>query len=53
MRYRELISFSEQELVDCSWTNKMSDRDLNGCDGGIQEMAFDWIKNNGGLSYEW
>ena len=38
-----LISLSEQELVDC-------DRGLtanHGCNGGIMDTAFKWIKSNG------
>ncbi|KAL9232159.1 hypothetical protein vseg_007298 [Gypsophila vaccaria] len=38
----ELISLSEQALIDCDKTN-------NGCDGGYKEHAFDWFINNGGI----
>ncbi|KAG2326857.1 hypothetical protein Bca4012_035763 [Brassica carinata] len=42
----ELISLSEQQLVDCS-------RDFNnGCGGGIMSKAFEYIINNQGIATE-
>ena len=41
----ELISLSEQELLDCDKTN-------DGCDGGYMDYAFGWVINNGGIDTE-
>ncbi|WOK95304.1 hypothetical protein Cni_G04011 [Canna indica] len=40
-----LISLSEQELIDCSSEN-------NGCNGGLMDYAFSFIASNGGLHTE-
>uniref|UniRef100_A0A1S4C9S4 Senescence-specific cysteine protease SAG12-like n=2 Tax=Nicotiana TaxID=4085 RepID=A0A1S4C9S4_TOBAC len=37
----ELISLSEQELLDCTTQN-------NGCDGGLMTTAYDFLLQNGG-----
>jgi len=36
----ELLSLSEQEMVDCSKEN-------NGCHGGLQSAAMHWVNQNG------
>merc|ERR1711909_183903 len=41
----ELVSLSEQNLVDC-------DNVDSGCNGGLMENAFAWIKKNGGINLE-
>lgn len=40
-----LISLSEQELLDCDFTNF-------GCGGGYPQRAFSWVASNGGITTE-
>lgn len=41
----QLVSLSEQELVDC-------EKDNEGCNGGLMENAYEFIKKNGGVTTE-
>lgn len=46
-KYKYRISLSEQNLMDCSWGYGN-----NGCDGGEEWRAYEWIMKHGGIAYE-
>ena len=50
IKYGKLGSFSEQQLVDCD--NRMNGGSDHGCNGGLMDNAFSWVKKNGGLCTE-
>lgn len=45
----KLNSYSEQELVSCDTGGIFGDK---GCNGGLMDNAFKWVKSNGGLCSE-
>lgn len=46
LRTNKLLSLSEQELVDCDNTQNQ------GCNGGLMDIAFEFIKQKGGITSE-
>ena len=50
IKYGDLVSFSEQQLVDCD--NLKNGGHDHGCNGGLMDNAYSWISKNGGLCSE-
>jgi KDEL-tailed cysteine endopeptidase len=46
IKTRNLVSLSEQELIDCDTS------DNRGCNGGLMDNAFEFIKKSGGITTE-
>jgi len=42
-KYNEMVILSQQFLVDCAWNGNM------GCDGGMQNLAYQYIQEVGGI----
>mmetsp|Transcript_2045 Transcript_2045/g.2627 ORF Transcript_2045/g.2627 Transcript_2045/m.2627 type:complete len:477 (+) Transcript_2045:57-1487(+) len=45
IKYKKLVSFSEQDLVSCDHVDQ-------GCNGGLMDNAYKFIEKNGGLCSE-
>jgi cathepsin L len=53
IKNNQLVSLSEQQIVDCAWINWGADGESTlGCNGGFAAPAYQWIINNGGIATE-
>jgi C1A family cysteine protease len=52
LKYANLTSFSEQQLVDCDFIKARTGGKNLGCNGGEMDSTLEWIGKNGGLCTE-
>ena len=52
VKYGNLLSFSEQQLVDCDFIKAGTGGRNLGCNGGEMDSTLQWIGKNGGLCLE-
>merc|ERR1712130_589023 len=54
LKTKQLVSLSEQNLVDCDHTCDPKDKSTcdGGCNGGLMWLAYQYIINNGGIDTE-
>ena len=52
IKYGNLLSFSEQQLVDCDFIKAGTGGRNLGCNGGQMDSTLQWIGKNGGLCLE-
>jgi C1A family cysteine protease len=53
IKNNQLISLSEQQIVDCAWINWGAEGESTlGCNGGFAAPAYQWVINNMGIATE-